>query len=118
MESILACPKCGTEINVNDVLYDQLQKQIRKDFEAKAAKKDKEIEAQEAIKKEREKVLEEKQQLQDLVNGEVKEKVKIEKTNLEKSLRKEIQFETEEQIKELQKNLENKSGQVRELNKT
>ena len=34
-ENAIKCPKCGTEINVSEVLYHQLQDQIKKDFAQK-----------------------------------------------------------------------------------
>lgn len=36
------CPQCGTAINVSDILYHQVQDQLKKEFDMQAAKKDKE----------------------------------------------------------------------------
>lgn len=56
--------------------------------------------------------------LKEAVDKEVQQKLKSEKSNLEKSFRQQIQDETSEQIKELQNELEQRSNQVKELNKT
>ncbi|MBU4189592.1 MAG: hypothetical protein KJ886_01155 [Candidatus Thermoplasmatota archaeon] len=37
------CPECGAVINVSDILYHQVEEQIAKDFEAKNAKNDKDL---------------------------------------------------------------------------
>lgn len=118
-ENIINCPECGTEINVNEVLYHQLEGQIKKDYDKKSAKKEKDIQKQlDEIKAEKDQIKKEKDDLNDLVAKEVEAKVKAEKKDLQKSIRKEIENETTEQINELQKELQEKSSQVKELNKT
>lgn len=118
-DNFIKCPECGTEINVNEVLYHQLEEEIKKNYEKKAAKRDKEIQKQlEEIQTEKELLKKQKESLEDLVTKEVQEKIKYEKIKLEKSIKEQLQDETSEQIKALQKELEQKSTQVKELNKT
>jgi hypothetical protein len=118
-ENIIKCPECGAEIDVNEVLYHQLEEQIKKDYEKKAAKKEKELHIKlQEIKTEKERIEKEKENLKELVDKEVQHKLKSERTKLEKALRQQIQDETSEQLKELQKELQVKSNQVKELNKT
>jgi hypothetical protein len=115
----IQCPECGADIDVNEVLYHQLEEQLKKDFDKKSAKKEKELQAKlVAFEAEKEKLKKDKEKLGDLVEQQVQSKLKTEKTNLEKSLRKKLQDETSEQISDLQKELHEKSGQVKELNKT
>src|SRR5436190_24368395 len=57
-------------------------------------------------------------QLKEQFNQEFKSKYDLEKTKIEKRLRAELKDETSEQIKVLQKELQAKSSQVKELNKT
>ena len=77
-ENIINCPECDAEINVNEALYNQLEDQIKKDYDKKSAKKEKEIQKQlqeveaekEQVKKEREKL---RQLLIDGINSEAGE---------------------------------------------
>lgn len=118
-ESFIKCPQCGADIDVNDVLYHQLEEQFKKDYDKKSAKRDKEIQKQlEEIQSEKEQVKKQKETLNELVAKEVQTKLKTEKNKLEKSIREQLQDETSEQIKDLQKELDHKSSQVKELNKT
>lgn len=118
-ENIIHCPECNAEINVSDALYHQLEDQIKKDYDKKSAKKEKEFQKQlQDIEAEKEEVKKQREKLNDLVAKEVQTKLKVEKTSLEKSMRKQFQEETYEQIGELQKELQEKSSQVKELNKT
>ena len=118
-DSFIKCPQCGADIDVNDVLYHQLEEQIKRDFDKKSAKRDKEIQKQlDEIQAEKEQVKKQKETLNELVAKEVQTKLKMEKNKLEKSIREQLQDETSEQIKDLQKELDQKSTQVKELNKT
>lgn len=113
------CPKCGEEINVSDILYHQVQDKLAKDFEEKNAKKDKELQKKlNDLKAEKEQLAKDKEAIQQQVDNAVKTKLTAEKTKLEKSIRENLKEETAEQIISLQKELEQKSGQVKELNKT
>lgn len=118
-DSFIKCPKCGADIDVNDVLYHQLEEQIKKDYDKKSAKREKEIQRQlDEIQLEKEQVKKQKESMNELVAKEVQTKLKTEKNKLKKSIREQLQDETSEQIKDLQKELDQKSTQVKELNKT
>lgn len=107
-KNAIKCPKCGTNINVSEVLYHQLQDQIKKDF----AQKEKDFEIEKANFKK------EKENFDEQVKKEVQNKLKIEKANLEKIILKQIENEKSDEIKLLQEELKQKSDQVKELNKT
>jgi hypothetical protein len=118
-ENIIKCTECGAEINVSDILYHQVEDKLKKDFEKKTAKKDREIETKLGeIEEQKEKLKKDKEKLTSLVDEQVESKLKAEKNKLEKSIRSQLQDEASEQIKGLQKELEQKSTQVKELNKT
>ncbi|MBN1277061.1 MAG: DUF2130 domain-containing protein [Deltaproteobacteria bacterium] len=118
-ENFIKCPECGADIDVNEVLYHQLEEKIKKSYEEKSSKRDKEIKKQlKHIQTEKEQLERQKESLDDHISREVQLKIKTEKNKLEKSIREQLQDETSEQIKELQKELEQKSSQVKELNKT
>jgi hypothetical protein len=113
------CPECGAEINVSDILYHQVQDKLARDFEEKNAKREKDLQKKlNDLQAEKEQLAKDKEAIQQQVNDAVKTKLNAEKTKLEKSIRENLQEETAEQITSLQRDLEQKSGQVKELNKT
>ena len=118
-QNTINCPNCATEINVSDILYHQLQEKISKDFEEKNARKDKEVQDKlKDILAEKEKLILEKEAMQQKVDAEVKTKLNAEKLKLEKALREGLNEEKAEEIESLKKELDQKSLQVKELNKT
>ena len=117
--STVKCPECGALINVSDVLFHQVQEQLKKDFEAQIAKKEKDFKAKELKLQEEKELLSKAQEgLQTQIDAGVKQKLSVEKTLLEKSLRKLIDEEKSEQVKSLEAELNQKSEQLKELNKT
>ncbi len=117
--TIIICPECGTEINVNEALYHQLEDQIKKDYDKKAVKKEKELQLKlQEIEAEKKLIEGEKEKISELVDKQVQAKVRAEKTKLEKSLREKIDEEKSEQLGALEKELQEKSEQVKELYKT
>ena len=117
-ENTINCPNCGFEINVNELLYHQVQDELKKEFEAKMALKEKDLQRKtEYLKTENEKLLKDKAELQLQVEKEVKTKLGAEKTKLEETIRQQLKDETSGQINSLKQELELKSKQVSELNK-
>ena len=115
----IKCPNCGTPINVSDVLFHQVQEQLKKDFEAQIAKKDKEFkEKSQQLEQEKEQLAKAQEALQEYVDVAVKQKLSVEKGTLEKNLRKQIDAEKADQLQALETELNAKSEQLKELNKT
>ncbi len=138
------CPKCGTEINVSEILYHQVQEQLEKDFSAKLTQKEedfqsklndysdqiaqkdkdfqsklKDIQAEkEKIALDREQISKEKESIQQEVDSAVKSQINAEKLKLEKSISAKYKEDTSEQIQDLKKALDEKSSQVKELGQT
>ncbi len=118
-ENNIVCPKCGAKINVNDILYKQIQNQIKKEYSDKDEQREEDYkEKLESLKKKEESIEESEQNIQKQINDGIKQKLSTEKTKIEKAIRDEIRDETDEQLKVLKKELEQKSAQVKELNKT
>lgn len=117
-ENIITCPECGAAIDVNEVLYHQLEERIKKEYDRAWGKKEKELEARfKEIQAEKETLAEEKRRFQEQVAEAVNLKVKAEKERLEASLKRRLEEETAEQIQALQKELEDRSRQVKEFNR-
>jgi len=117
--NIVKCPNCGTDINVSDILYSQVQEQLNKDFEEKNKKKDDDYkERLQELESKRDALNKEKENVQAEIEDTVKIKLEAEKITLEKSIRNRINEEKDEQVKSLEDELKLKSEQVKELNKT
>jgi hypothetical protein len=98
-ESLIKCPKCGININISDVLYQDIDATVKKDYEEKFL----------SIKKE-------KQELEKKLHSDYELKLKSEKANIEKKIRGQVEIETSESIEQLKKELDLKTNQVKELN--
>lgn len=118
-QTTIKCPKCGYEINVSKILYEQVQSQLEKEFNERNAKIDEEYQNKmKAIQNEKENLVKEKENIQKQIDDEVKNKLQSEKLKLEKSIREGIKEESAEQIRFLENELQEKSSQLKELNKT
>src|SRR5437868_6150001 len=88
-ENSIKCPSCGSVIDVSDVLYHQAYEKIRAEFQIESASKDQEIEKKlKALQTEQEKVEKEKSELTETISSQVNEKLKLEKSNLEATIKK------------------------------
>ncbi|MEO0234626.1 MAG: DUF2130 domain-containing protein [candidate division WOR-3 bacterium] len=111
-KNFIVCPKCKTEIDVNEVLYSQIEESLKKDFEARLKEKE------EKLKKEFENLQKAQEDFEKKIKEKVEEKLIAEKKELEKKIKKDYEVEYSSQIEEFKKTLEEKSNQVKELNKT
>ncbi len=117
-QNTIECPRCGEKIDVNKILYHQLQEQVKKESSDKLAEQKKKYDAKVAdLNAEKANLDEEKEKLQEQINEGVREKLKNEKQKLEKQLRNQILDEQSEQLKMLQDELQKKSDEVKEFNK-
>jgi hypothetical protein len=117
--NVINCPNCGTPINVSEILYHQVQDQLILDFEAKGAAKDKEFKSREQkLQQEKDALGKAKEALHEQIDVAVKQKLSVEKVSMEQTLRKQIEDEKSEQVKALESELNFKSEQLKELNKT
>ncbi len=82
MKNIIVCPKCGTKIDVNEVLYEQIEREIKIKYD-----------------------------------DEFKKKIEIEKEKIEKEAREKIENEMAEYIKELKKEIMEKTEKIKEYYK-
>ncbi len=111
-KSIIICPNCKSEIDVDEVLYFQIEKKLKNDLEKKYKEKE------EKLKEDREIIEKEKENIQERIKKELNEKLSIEKKEIEKRLKKEIEYSYQEQIKNLNDELSEKTDKIKELNRT
>jgi len=96
----IKCPSCDTPINVNDILYQQLEQQVQKEYGSKLA----------SLEKEKAGITEA------IVEG-VSKQLAIKKTELERKIKAQVQAETSEEILSFQKQLDEKTKEVKQMNR-
>ena len=61
MENIIKCPQCSKSINVSEILFQQIQEQLNKEYQSKSAQKDKELQEKlKLLQQEKDKLAKEK----------------------------------------------------------
>ena len=118
-KSIINCPQCGEEIDVNDILYHQVDEQLKKKYNDDLAKEKEIIDAQSSkLNKEREKFEADKELQEETIEKQVKEEVKQRELALKNKYKAEAEEEQSDALSSLREELEEKSGKIKELNKT
>ena len=115
----IKCPNCNVDIDVNTLLYHQIQDELqqknsaeKKQLEAETLKKEQEfLKAKKALETQKELFDEELQKA-------TKAQLKIEKQKLQEQLKKELLEEQSDSMALLKEELAQKSKQVKELNKS
>ena len=123
-QTTIKCPNCGTEIDINEVLYHQLENKYKNEHLAEKKKLEAEIEAKrkeykthlDSLKAKEEEFKEQKEKFEEEIKKATQIQLKAERVKLQEELRKEILDEQSESMAMLQKQLEEKSNQVKELN--
>ncbi|WP_343634238.1 DUF2130 domain-containing protein [Fluviicola sp.] len=115
----IACPNCGTHIDVNDILAHQLEEQIQRKYQNELNETRNEFaKKQDALFREKEEFEEKKRRENELFQERFEQKLKEERKNLEEKLKTKLLQEQGEQFADLQKELNEKSEQIKELNRT
>jgi len=118
-ESHIKCPNCGTDIDVNDILSHQLEEEIRQKYQAQLAEeKQKYQKEKDALNSEKEEFEKQKKQEKVLFEERLEKQLKEERIAIESKLKSKLSEEQAEQFKLLQDELNQKSEQVKELNRT
>lgn len=116
--SSIQCPKCGTSIDVNDILKHQIEDSLRKEFQQKVNQQENELMVKnEALEKAKAEFEAKKKQENEMFAERLeKEKKEAEKLITEK-LKTKLAEEQKDQMELLNKELAEKSEKLRELNK-
>lgn len=123
-QTTIKCPNCETTIDINEVLYHQLENRYKNEHLAQKKELESEIEAKrkeykihlESLKVKEEELKNQKERFEEEIKKATQIQLKAEIVKLQENLRKEILDEQNESIALLQKQLEEKSNQVKELN--
>lgn len=118
-KSIINCPKCGEEIDVNDILYHQVDEQLKKQYNDELDKQKDKYEAQSSkLSEERKRFESDKKNQEEEVETQVKNEIKQRELGLKKKIKMEIEEEQSDALNTLRGELEEKSSKIKELNKT
>lgn len=113
------CPHCGGEIDVNAVLSQQLESELKQRFQKEQQLQLEKMAAlEDNLKKEKEEIGRQREKFQEDLEEGIKRGLKQEKSKLEQKLKARLQEEQAGQFEALQQELKEKSEQVRELNKS
>ncbi len=112
------CPECGVEIDVNTLIYHQIEEDLSKQFNSKLAEERKKNEQKaNDLLLEKKNLEADRASIASQIQDGITLQVRVEKKKIETQLRKSLEEETSDQIKSLNDELEKKSEQVKELNK-
>ncbi|MDA3938397.1 MAG: DUF2130 domain-containing protein [Spirochaetia bacterium] len=118
-KSIIHCPKCGEAIDVNEILYHQVDEQLKKQYSNEIAKEKGKYDDQlKKLEDERKKIEAERSQQKEEITKQVNEEVKQRELALKKKYKSEAEEEQSGALKSLKEELDEKSNKIKELNKT
>ncbi len=103
-KTTINCPNCREQIDVNEILYHQLEEENRK--------------REEALEKKFEMLQAKEERFEEALKKATKEQLKQEKQKLYDELKRELEVEQSEALLALQKELNEKSEQIKELNRS
>jgi len=115
----IKCPNCGTSIDVQDIIAHQLEDELKKKYEAEWNDRRKQHESElEALSLAKEEFSRQKKRENELFQDRLDKRLAEEKKRMEESLVAKAKEEQKDQVEALQKELNTKSEQVKELHKT
>ncbi|MCU7873800.1 MAG: DUF2130 domain-containing protein [Candidatus Thiodiazotropha sp. (ex Lucinoma borealis)] len=118
-KSIINCPQCGKEIDVNDILYHQVDEQLKKQYNDQLAQEREKITAQSSkLNEERKRLDADKKQQNENIQKQVNDELKQKEHALKKKYKAAAEEEQSDALRSLREELEDKSGKIKELNKT
>lgn len=118
-ETKIECPNCGTEINVNEILYHQLEDDFKKRYTAQLAEEKKKYDAELVILNQQKEEFEKKKQKEnELFQEKLQLKLREERQLIEKQLKTKINEEQAEQFSLMQNELLEQSEKLKELSRS
>ena len=118
-KTTIQCPKCGTQIDVNEILYHQLEAQMKSKFDGEVDEHRKKYKAaMDEFKAKEEAFKDQQEKFDEKLRDGVSIQLKVERQKLTDTLKKQILDEQSESMALLQKELAEKSEQVKELNRS
>ena len=114
----IKCPECGHEFDVSDVLYHQVEHELKQDFEARLKQERDKFRGQsEALERQRSELQKARDAQEEIVSTAVREQLASQTKALEAKLAATIREEQSGRLRALQEELTQKSEQVKALHK-
>jgi hypothetical protein len=118
-EAKILCPNCGTEINVNEILYHQLEEDFKKRFSTQLAEEKKKYTSElELLNLQKEEFEKKKQKENELFQEKLQSKLREERQIIEKQLKAKIVGEQSEQFALMQNELLEQSEKLKDLSRS
>lgn len=123
-QNTIKCPNCGTHIDIDEIFYHQIEEKFKQQHLQDQKKLQDEIDAKrkeykthlDTLKVKEDALKEEKEKFDEELKRATREQLKVERQKLHDELKKELVEEQSESVALLQKELNEKSEQVKELN--
>jgi len=122
----IQCPNCHTQIDIDEIFYHKIEEQYKQKHLAEQKKLREEVEGKrqeykqafDALKAKESAIQEQKEQFDEALRKATKEQLRQERMKLQEELKRELVAEQSESMALLQRELEEKSKQVQELNRS
>jgi len=112
----IKCPECGHEFDISDVLYNQVEHDLKKQYDARLQQaQDKYRQESQQLQQERAALALAREEQREAVDRAVREGLKKERRALSEKLTAQIREEESARLKDLQDELQKKSEQVKEF---
>jgi hypothetical protein len=119
IQTQISCPNCGTQIDVNEVLAGELEKEMQKKFQHEVNEhREKYKLALDQLKKKEKSLKTEQEHFDEKLKEQLQQHLKAQAQELRSSIKQELQNEQSEQISLMREELEEKSQQLKELNRS
>ncbi len=117
-QTSIKCPKCGTSIDVNDILKHQLEDSIRIEFQEKSKKDAEELSAVKTqLDKEKADFETKKKHENELFIERLEKETKAAEKEITAKLKAKLEEESKDRVAEMEKELAEKSTKLRDLSK-
>lgn len=114
----ISCPNCGEKIDVNDILFHQVDEQLKRKYNDELAVEKKKYQDQSSQLTEEKESFELEKSLQEQnIQSQVKEALKKKEVDLKKKIKLEAEEEQADALGSLRDELNDKSNKIKELNK-
>lgn len=115
----IECPNCGRDIDVNDILYHQVDDQLKKKYNDELVREKSKFQDQVGeLKVERQKLVTERHEIETKISAAIEQGLQVEEQRLRVTITNEIETAQSEELKLLQQELGQKATQLKEFNKT
>jgi len=114
----IKCPECGHQFDISDVLYNQVEHELKQQFETQLKQERDKFRAEsEKIRRQGEQLEKDRAEQQETIEKAIKDRLQQEKRALTEKISIQMREEQADQVKALQDELQDKTKQVKELHK-